>query len=174
MKILLAVLMALALAGCGYIDKVEPLPDPTVVAWEGEEHFTAPAIIDLYDVKPGTVKDRWRDDFALTNGYPYKAGEPMSITYYNHMDEPRAFTIFFAYMPGEKPEGYEDWIEVSEWNPVIPARSAMNIPVRFHIPKNVRKDSLLPEWNFALGIAEDTGEFIGTAEAVVFRVTTKE
>jgi hypothetical protein len=161
-------------AGTGYGAElsVTTLVTPTVRVWDSPYYWVAPSKIDIVNMYSGANTDTWVKDNVLPNGYRYEKGEPICITIYNNAIVDAPYIIELDNGDYGQPVDYADWISVSAWNPLVPARSVMNIPVRIQISNNVT-ESIPHQWEFRLNVIPGGQGTIQYALTVRFVVTMR-
>lgn len=176
----LATTLLVACGGGPPVSTVEdPITDPIVVPAIYPVHFEAPGTIEFGNVHPGTQVDTWKADnvipievikdetgkvIEVISSYTTYEGHPLCLVIYNESDAPRQYSIELDGGNYGQPNGYTNWVEVSDWNPVIPAKSALEVPFRVYIPEDAVIN--VPKWELRFILKPAQHSLFQTAAAI--------
>lgn len=172
-RLVVLALLGLMLAGCQPASTtVSTIATPTIVSWSSPVHWVGPGRVDIGHMYLGATADTWVSSTTLDNGYQYIAGEPLCFTIYNDEESSKRYNIELDSGNYGQPLGYANWIDISAWSVAIPARSAINIPIRIVIPSKVTVP-ISPQWEFRVDIIASGQGNVQYAEAIRFVISMR-
>lgn len=151
---------------------VEQIAYPTLLKWYDSCSWVGQDKIYLNDVDYGDTIDTWTNDINGVTGYLWKKGEPLCFTIYNDKLTEEEYIIVFDNGNYGQPSGYTNWVSVSTYKPLVPAQTAMNIPVKIQIPE--KPNVIIPEqWEFRIDVRPVSTDSIQYESCVRFLINMK-
>lgn len=145
---------------------------PVLVNWSDNCSWIGQDKITLNDVSYGDTIDTWTQDINGVTGYLWEKGDPLCFTIYNNELTEEVYRISLDNVFYGQPIGYEKWVDIAEYHPIVPAQTAMNIPVKIQIPP--KADTIIPEqWEFRINVVPDTTNTIQFETKVRFIINMK-
>ncbi len=150
---------------------VEPMATTQIIPWGNNVSGVTPSKVNISNLHAGATVDTWQGDLTTDTGFVYKRGDPMCFTIYNGNAESQSYSVELDNGDYGQPIGYAKWISVTTWNPIVSAKSAMNVPVRISIPQDTT--DIPKQWEFRINVIANGQGNIQYAYSIRFLVSMR-
>ena len=138
--------------------------------WSGDT-FWVGFDTHIPNLHAGAIVDTWTENKIFSNGYRIYSGQPFALYIYNNTYADMQYSIELDNGYFGQPEGYEEWITITNNNPIVLSKTVGVIPLSIKVPNNYR--SVASKWMFYIDVVPQIEGNIQTAACVAISITMK-